>query len=69
MLKGLQTIWSLPEGIKMNEILTIEQVMEIGEASKRILLENLSPEDWIRFWLICHKPMQKNLMTNRRFDR
>ena len=53
----------------MNEILTIEQVMEIGEASKRILLENLSPEDWIRFWLICHKPMQKNLMTNRRFDR
>ncbi len=45
MLDGLQTIWSLPEGVKMSEALTVEQVMKIGETSKRILLEHLSPEE------------------------
>ena len=45
MLEVLQTIWSLPEGATMNEILTPERVMEIGEEWKQIFLRNLSPEE------------------------
>jgi hypothetical protein len=45
MLEVLQTIWSLPEGATMNEILTPERVMAIGEEWKRIFLSHVSPED------------------------
>jgi len=41
----LKTIWSLPEGASMNEILTPERVMEIGEEWKQIFLRHLSPEE------------------------
>ena len=45
MLEGLQAIWSLPEEATMNEILTPERVMEIGQEWKRIFLSNLPPEE------------------------
>ncbi|MEZ4868019.1 MAG: hypothetical protein R3C14_42215 [Caldilineaceae bacterium] len=45
MLEVLQAIWALPEGAAMEEILTPERVMEIGEEWKRILLRNLSSEE------------------------
>jgi hypothetical protein len=45
MFEVLQTIWSLPEGATMGEILTPERVMAIGEEWKQIFLRNLSPEE------------------------
>lgn len=41
----LRTLWSLPEGATMNELLTPERVLEIGQEWKRILLSNLPPEE------------------------
>ena len=40
MFEVLQTIWSLPEGATMNEILTPERVLEIGQEWKRILIQH-----------------------------
>lgn len=45
MFEVLQAIWSLPEGATMNEILTPERVIEIGQEWKRILLSDLPPEE------------------------
>ncbi len=45
LLEGLETIWSLPEGAKMSELLTVEQVIEIGKERSRLLLHNLPPEE------------------------
>lgn len=45
MQKGLEALWSLPQGANMQEELTLERVMEIGEYSKWALLENLPPEE------------------------
>lgn len=45
MFEVLQVIWALPEGATMDEILTPERVLEIGQEWKRILLRNLSPEE------------------------
>lgn len=44
MFEVLQTLWSLPEGATMQEILTPERVMAIGEEWMQIFLRNLSPE-------------------------
>ncbi len=40
----LRVIWSLPEGANMNEVLTPERVLEIGEEWTRMLIQNLSEE-------------------------
>ncbi|MEZ4864115.1 MAG: hypothetical protein R3C14_22565 [Caldilineaceae bacterium] len=40
----LGAIWSLPEGVIMDEILTPERVLEIGQEWKRILLQHTSPD-------------------------
>jgi len=45
MFEVLPVIWTLPEGATMDEILTPERVLEIGQEWKRILLRNLSPEE------------------------
>ncbi len=45
LLDVLQSIWSLPEGATMKEVLTVERVMEMAEERKRILLRNLPPEE------------------------
>ena len=44
-LQGLRTIWSLPKGMEMNEILTPERVMAVGEAWKRALLTGMTTEE------------------------
>ncbi len=44
-LQGLRTIWSLPKGEAMNEIMTPEWVMEVGEAWKRTLMASMTPEE------------------------
>lgn len=41
----LRTLWSLPEGATMNELLTPERVLEIGREWKRILIQHTSPEE------------------------
>lgn len=40
-LEVLYLIWSLPEGVPMNEILTPERVLEMGEEWTKLLLQNL----------------------------
>lgn len=40
----LQTLWSLPEGATMDEVLTPERVLEIGREWKRILIQH-TPAD------------------------
>lgn len=41
----LRTLWSLPEGATMNEILTPERVMEIGREWKRILIQHATADE------------------------
>ena len=45
MLEVLRTLWSIPKGANMNEILTPERVLEIGEEWKRYLLQNLPVDE------------------------
>lgn len=41
----LRTLWSLPEGTTMKEILTPEQVLEIGREWKRILIQHATADE------------------------
>lgn len=41
----LRSLWALPEGAKMNEILTPERVVEIGREWKRILFQHATADE------------------------
>lgn len=41
----LRTLWALPEGATMNEILTPERVVEIGREWKRILFQHATADE------------------------
>ena len=41
----LRTLWSLPEGAAMNEVLTPERVLEIGREWKRIFIQHATPDE------------------------
>ena len=41
----LRTVWSLPEGVAMDETLTPERVLEIGREWKRILIQHTPPDE------------------------
>jgi hypothetical protein len=41
----LRTLWSLPEGAAMNEVLTPERVVEIGREWKRILFQHATADE------------------------
>ena len=60
----LGTLWALPEGAKMNEILTPERIVEIGREWKRILLQHATPAELEE--MLSPASMQK--LTERSFE-
>ncbi|MCB0063088.1 MAG: hypothetical protein KDE19_13280 [Caldilineaceae bacterium] len=61
-IQGLREIWSLPKGDEMNDILTPERVMEVGEAWKRNLLRNMTPEELETY--LSNDQWKKNILQN-----